>query len=337
MSVTGLPSARSFSAKASPSSLSGSYSAVAIHAGATPRKSGAPRSPSSGAKRQSSPIAAISHVVLEEPLDRVARQQEAVGEARVRVGLLMAGRARINQQLQREHEAGVAREHRANRRECAARAIAAHREPRAVDAEFGRVRVQPAEGVEGIVDSGRKLVLGREPVIDRQHRALAVAREHPAQRIVRIDAANRKAAAVVVHERRQRLGPARLDRTVQARADRRAVARRHAQIFDGEHRRARDLEDRRAFLVRRARRLRAHLVVLRAFGPRDHVEHLLDRGIQRHGFGNAVRVAHRAARSAPRVDKSRRTGRAAGRYCALFTSGFSDIGSDGSRNCSISS
>ena len=113
------------------------------------------------------------------------------------------------------------------------------------------------QGVEGIVDGGGKFVLRREPVIHRQHRALAVAREHPAQRVVRIDAAHREAAAVVVHQRRRRFGPTRLDRLIKAHTYRRIVARRNrADRRARTSARSRSPESARFFRTRRARAAR---------------------------------------------------------------------------------
>ncbi len=236
-------------------------------------------------QRRETPVVAIGRVtqiLREEPLDRVAGQQIAVREPRMRIGLLVPGRARIDQQLQRERHAPVAREHRADGGQRAARAVAADREPRRIDAEFDGMRVQPDERIFRIVHRGREPMLGREPVIDRQYRAMRIAGEHPAERVVRRHAADRETAAVIVDERRQRLGETRCDGQVETGAERRAVARGHVEILDRKHRRGGDLEDQRAALIGRAGLLGRQVVVGATLRALDHVEHLGNLRIQGH-------------------------------------------------------
>lgn len=59
----------------------------------------------------------------------------------------------------------------------AARAVAAHRDARRIDAERRRLAHEPLQRIEGIIHGDRKLVLGRKPVIDRCDRTSRIVRE----------------------------------------------------------------------------------------------------------------------------------------------------------------
>src|SRR6201999_356517 len=73
-------------------------------------------------------------------------------------------------------------------------------------AEFRGVFARPRERRIGIVDRGRRWVLGGQPVIDRQHVNVGVAAGQPAQRVVGVQVTDRPAAAVVEHQQRRWLG-----------------------------------------------------------------------------------------------------------------------------------
>lgn len=94
-------------------------------------------------------------------------------------------------------------------------------------------------------------MLGRETIIDARHRALRVAREPGGERVVRVYVTDDPAAAVKVHEKRQR--SARACRAVNACGERSAL-QRNVDVFDDDR-----------------------VVALARVGPRDVAESLADR------------------------------------------------------------
>ena len=119
-------------------------------------------------------------------------------------------------------------------REVAAGAVAADGDPRPGRRRARRRSRAPRRRPRPRLRPGREGVLGREPVVDREHPAAAVLGEEAAEAVVGLEVADHPAAAVVVDEQRlRRLGGA--ERDVEAR---RHLAARAGdrQLFDPRHR-----------------------------------------------------------------------------------------------------
>ena len=78
--------------------------------------------------------------------------------------------------------------------------VAADREPLRVAAKPFGVRVRPVGGSERVVERRGKRVLGREAVVDREHRVTARHRKTATGCVVRVEIADHPAAAVEVDE-----------------------------------------------------------------------------------------------------------------------------------------
>jgi len=102
------------------------------------------------------------------------------------------------------HALRVARKLRNHRRQIAACAVAADCEPVRIDVEFLRVLGHPLGRGEAILDPGGKLVLGREPVVDRNGDASDLVGERAAWRVVRIEIADDPSAAMKENQHRER-------------------------------------------------------------------------------------------------------------------------------------
>ncbi len=62
-------------------------------------------------------------------------------------------------------------------RKCAAGAVAANRDTVRIDAKFGRMRLNPLDSRNRIVQCGRKFMLRRAAIIDCDHAKSALIRE----------------------------------------------------------------------------------------------------------------------------------------------------------------
>ena len=134
--------------------------------------------------------------------------------------------AGIDQKLKHQRRAaaiaGIQRDHG---REIAAGAVAADRQAAGIDAEAGRVGCDPARGRDGVVDGGRELVLGRQPVIDRNDDAARGVGERAADLVVALQVADHPAAAVEEDQGRLRLILAGALAAIQPQRDRPGRAR----------------------------------------------------------------------------------------------------------------
>ena len=183
----------------------------------------------------------LGDIAVEHPLDLRLGQQKAVGVCAARWRQRRGLHARVEQQLQAQRQTGIARLHGAARCQRAAGAVTAHGDAFRIQAEHGTMFMQPGQAVPGILESHRELVFRAEPVIDRYHGAAAVLRQRAAQRVMRIHAADQKAAAMEEQQHRQHaLLFGRGD--VQARRHRVAVTRRHREILDTRQLRRRNFE-----------------------------------------------------------------------------------------------
>jgi hypothetical protein len=225
-------------------------------------------------QRRSAPVEVecrIGDVVVVEVADRVACQQIALAKRRVRWGgAALVGR-RVDQQLKRDLPvARVACRDGHHRGEVAAGAVAADREPRRIDAERGRMALDPSSGGDAVVDGGWKAMLRPHPVVDRHHRAARAVGELAAQGVVGVEVADDPAPAVKVDERRQRRS-ARARGPVRAQGDR--PGRPFGAQFDGaRHLGRRRLREEAPLAVRRPRFGRCERVQRRHADTLDQLE-----------------------------------------------------------------
>jgi hypothetical protein len=137
-----------------------------------------------------------------------------------------------------EHRLHLARVQRRHGRQVAARAVTAQRDPPRVDLQLLGVRDRVLEGGLRVVRRGRERVLGREPVVRRQHPHPALDGQVPAQVVVAVQVTADPAATVVEDQQRRARGQP--GRFVEPRAD--AVQRqrphRHAADDRTAHQRA---------------------------------------------------------------------------------------------------
>ena len=210
-----------------------------------------------------------------------------MGEGLVAGRVLVAGGAGVEQQLQRQWPAGVARGDGRDRGQRAARAVATDGDFCTVQAQRGRVFPQPGQRVPGVVHGGGELPFGRQPVVQRHHRALGEMGQVAAQGFVRGDVADGEAAAVEVQQHRQRVVRRRSE---QPGLERMAVARRKAQVLHAMQLVGRDVEHTCASFIgqpglRRRQRVHGHMP-----GAGDAVDHAAHRGGQQ---GSGVGVVGR--------------------------------------------
>ena len=97
-----------------------------------------------------------------------AVEYRAVRELGMRQRVLVRRGAWVDEQLQRQRQARVARQDGVHGRQRAARAVTAHGQA-VGSTQPGGVGGQPGERVPGVVAGGGKGVLGRQAVIERQH------------------------------------------------------------------------------------------------------------------------------------------------------------------------
>ena len=125
----------------------------------------------------SAPSAALAEVLLPVPVHRVAGQQIALRVERVRRRVLVVRRDRVEQQLAGDRDPVVAAAARADRGERAAGAVAADADLQLVEPAPPRSRVTHFVAVHAVVERRGVRMLGREPVVDRDHDAAGALRE----------------------------------------------------------------------------------------------------------------------------------------------------------------
>lgn len=243
-----------------------------------------------GIDRCETPVVAVgrrAHVLAEEVGDEGLAQQRTGRQPAVRVGVLVRGKAGIEQQLQGDGQAGVARHEGASRCQSASGAVATERQPAAVQAQSRAVLRDVLHGIPGIVRGRREFVFGRKPVIDRHHGAATLRTQHAAQDVVRRDAADREAAAVKVDQHRQQCRR----RRIQARRHHRAVPHRDAEILDARQFGPGHLQHAGAFLVGRPGLLRRQRVQRWMAGSLHAFDHARHFGRQCAGSADGDRVS----------------------------------------------
>ena len=151
------------------------------------------------------PVLAGGQEVGFVPVHVRLREQEALGEQRVRRGGAAEFHGRVDQQLESRRRAAVGdRELGGNGREVPARAVACDRDSRRIDAELSSALDDVTERREGVLDGGGEGVLGGEPVVDAQHAGAGRPCKQPARLVVGIEVAGHPAAAVIEDDHRRR-------------------------------------------------------------------------------------------------------------------------------------
>ena len=254
-----------------------------------------------GQQRGKAPVLAVGgavEVLGKEPGDGRLVNDQPVGETAVRVGVLVRRRARVDQQLQGQLEAGVARMDGAGCGQRAARAVAAHGQARRVGAQRGRLRGQPLQRVPGVVVGRGEFVLWRAPIVQRDHHGARQMGQLAAQHVVRGHAAHGEAAAVQVQQHGQARGRrlAALHGRIEPRRQQGAIARGNLQILDTQQNRLGNFEHAGPRLVGGTCALGAQLVQGRARGAlhaAQHIAHLVGQGRrQRRGMGGGFSLGH---------------------------------------------
>ena len=175
-----------------------------------------------------------------EPDHPVAGQQIAVGELVERRIFVRHVGGRIDRRLHHHRHRGgrIAQRHRHHDRQIAARTVAGQDQRRRGAPQFRRRGRDPARRRLAIVGRGRPCGLRRQPIVDRHHRQVQLARHFRGEAGVGVDIADHEPAAVI--EDHHRAGRTRLARIEQPRGDRHAVRAGDRQVADH-----RQLADRR--------------------------------------------------------------------------------------------
>ena len=173
-------------------------------------------------------LCAALHIVAKEPADGGLFQHQPARKGGVRWRVLVGRATRVDQQLQRQRQARIARQDGIHRGQRAACTVAAHSQPCWVCAQGFCMGCQPLQGIPRIVAGRGKAVLRRQPVVQRHHHAASKARQLAAKNVVRGNAANGEAAAMHVQQQWQpRVGAW----CIQPGGHRMAIAGRDVQVF----------------------------------------------------------------------------------------------------------
>ena len=193
-------------------------------------------------------VLGAAQIVIPEPQHRLARQDAVAGRefAVARHRHRVVG-DRINERLQAQSRLiGAARHQRDNGGEVGAGAVAMDAEPGGVRAEAAGIGVHPLQCREAVIDRGGEFVLGPHAVIDRSDKRPGAGAQIARDEIMRIEASDHVATAVVIDDRRHRIARIGLLRPVEAQPDRACGARDHALL---------DARDRQRLGLPGARRL----------------------------------------------------------------------------------
>ncbi len=145
----------------------------------------------------------VRKVVPAKPVHLPLRQEEAFAEEPIALVLRREVRHGIDQELEDGPRPALSHaQSGGDRGQVAAGAVAAHGHARGLAAELRRVLRSPAEGRRRILHRGGEAMLGRQPVVDREHVHAGVSREEAAGAVVGVEVADHPAAAVVVDEER---------------------------------------------------------------------------------------------------------------------------------------
>ena len=148
----------------------------------------------------------VGDVVLAEPDHVVGGQEVALGVLDARRVRVVVGEvdARVDQQLRGDGRTPLARGQGDRSSEVAPCAVAGDGEPGSVTAERADAVGGPLSRSETVLETGRELVLGSQPVVDANDHGVDVAAQQPAVVVVRVQVADDEAATVEEHDRRHR-------------------------------------------------------------------------------------------------------------------------------------
>ncbi len=126
-----------------------------------------------------------------------------IGTANVAIPLIQAGAvSKLTDPNLNLNETFAVAMVRGDRRKGTARAVSAHSDALNIKAQVGAMPSEPLKAVPCIIRGGGKLVLRRQPVIHRHHSAVGEMGQLAAQGVMRGNAADRKTAAMKVHQKR---------------------------------------------------------------------------------------------------------------------------------------
>ena len=221
-------------------------------------------------QRREAPVLAVGVVyVLPEVLDVRLLQHQALVVAAMRRPRPARRRSPVEQQLQRQRQARVARERGADGGTACRRHCRRPRQGATCPRPAPRPPRHPLQGGPRVVGRRREAMLRCQPVAHGNDRAARALGQRAAQRVVRGDAADGEAAAVEVHQHRQALRRGR----DQACRDLDAGRHRDAQVLHPRQVRPRHLQHAGARLVGGARLLRRKFVQRDVPGARHALEH----------------------------------------------------------------
>src|SRR5438132_2886999 len=140
-------------------------------------------------------------ILLHVPEDPIARDHVAVRQLAVRARLQREVDGGIDEHLTRRrgHPAGSS-ELRDDGRQIPARRIAGHGDASDIDADVAALRPGPAIRRQAVLDRGRELVLGRQPIVDGHDEHTRVLGQPRAEAVMRLEIALNPAAAVEVRD-----------------------------------------------------------------------------------------------------------------------------------------
>ena len=150
-------------------------------------------------------VVRAAQVLVPEPEHRLAGEHVALAVLAVRGCLEVEICDRAEKDLEiRQRDAAVARHQGDHGRQVAAGAVAADGDAAPFQSQRRGAAAHPGEGGERILGGHGKAVLRRTAVVDRDQRTAGGVGQQPAKGVVRLKIADDPAAAVVVHQHRQR-------------------------------------------------------------------------------------------------------------------------------------
>ena len=140
-------------------------------------------------------------VLVEKPGDAGFVQYKPVAKGMVRTGVLVRCAARVNQQLQRQWQACVARQHGTHSGQCAPCAVSANSQTADIQIQGVRHFKQTLQRIPGVVRSRWEFVLRCQSIVHRDHRAVGGIAQLATQYVMRGNASDGETAAMEIQQR----------------------------------------------------------------------------------------------------------------------------------------